>query len=395
VALAVFINTMGTGMFLTGGVLFFTRSVGLTATQVGLGLSIAGLVSLFAGIPLGHLADRYGPREVLIATLICEAAAMSAFLVIRSFAFFLAAICVSEFALVGSNACRGAIIQRVGGQDAPRFRALLRSITNAGVAIGALVASFALHADTRAAYLTLFALDTCSFLLSALVIARLPHLAPLPRPAGAGRWIALRDVPYLAVTAINGLLSLHTSILLVVLPLWVAAHTGAPRWVVAASFVVNTAMIVMYQVRASRAIRDPAEAGRALRRSGFVFLVACLVFATTGWLSPWAATAVLLVGVASYTVGELWQQAGAFELSFGLANDYAVGQYQGVFALGQGLAQALGPALLTVLCLGLGAGGWLAVGCFLVVTGILAPPLVRHAVARRLPLRTVEPGGQQ
>lgn len=66
------------------------------------------------------------------------------------------------------------------------------------------------------------------------MIARLPHFAPSPRRPGPDRWVALRDVPYLAVTAVNGLLSLPASILLVVLPLWIDAHTGAPRWVVAA-----------------------------------------------------------------------------------------------------------------------------------------------------------------
>lgn len=42
---------------MTGLTIFFTRSVGLAPTRVGLELSIAGLVGLLAGVLIGALAD--------------------------------------------------------------------------------------------------------------------------------------------------------------------------------------------------------------------------------------------------------------------------------------------------------------------------------------------------
>ena len=53
-ALATLVNTMGNGLFLTGSVLFFTRVIGLSPAQVGLGLSAAGICGMVAGIPLGR-----------------------------------------------------------------------------------------------------------------------------------------------------------------------------------------------------------------------------------------------------------------------------------------------------------------------------------------------------
>ena len=60
-AFVVLANTFGFGLVITSMVLYFTRVVHLSAVQVGLGMTIAGLVGLIAGVPIGDLADRHGP----------------------------------------------------------------------------------------------------------------------------------------------------------------------------------------------------------------------------------------------------------------------------------------------------------------------------------------------
>ncbi|MFE3580637.1 MFS transporter [Streptomyces vinaceus] len=73
-----FVYTVGSGLYLTAGVLYFTQAVHLPAPQVGLGLGIAGLLSLAVGIAVGHLADRRGARGVYAATLVVQALATAA-----------------------------------------------------------------------------------------------------------------------------------------------------------------------------------------------------------------------------------------------------------------------------------------------------------------------------
>ena len=46
------------------------------------------------------------------------------------------------------------------------------------------------------------------------------------------RWVALADAPYLAVTAVNAVISINYGIFTVVLPLWITTHTDVPRWTV-------------------------------------------------------------------------------------------------------------------------------------------------------------------
>jgi MFS family permease len=61
------VDALGTGLFLAVSTLFFVNQVGLSATQVGLGLSVAGAVGFFASVPVGSLGDRFSARNVLIA----------------------------------------------------------------------------------------------------------------------------------------------------------------------------------------------------------------------------------------------------------------------------------------------------------------------------------------
>ena len=48
---------------MTGSAVFFTQVVGLSAAQVGLGLTIAGVASFIAAYPMGKVVDRFGPKR--------------------------------------------------------------------------------------------------------------------------------------------------------------------------------------------------------------------------------------------------------------------------------------------------------------------------------------------
>src|SRR5206468_952041 len=85
---------------------------------------------------------------------------------------------------------------------------------------------------------------------------------------------------------------------------------------------------------------------------------------------------LVLVGVVIHTIGEIWQSAGGFELSFALAPQHAVGQYQGLFGMGLGLGVTVGPALLIGLCVDWGTPGWWVVGALFAVTGLTVPAVV-------------------
>ncbi|MEU0414680.1 hypothetical protein ABZ307_43895 [Streptomyces griseorubiginosus] len=93
-----FIYTIGSGLYLTAGVLFFTEAVHLPAGQVGFGLGIAGLLALALGVAVGHLADRHGARGISAATLVVQALATACFVLADSFWPFALAVCAAAAA---------------------------------------------------------------------------------------------------------------------------------------------------------------------------------------------------------------------------------------------------------------------------------------------------------
>ena len=55
-------------------------------------------------------------------------------------------------------------------------------------------------------------------------------------------------------TVLVSVFAMHFVVMEVALPLWVAGHTEAPRWIVAVVFGVNTVAVALLQVRFSRTV---------------------------------------------------------------------------------------------------------------------------------------------
>ncbi|WP_172381887.1 MFS transporter [Streptomyces sp. MNP-20] len=389
-ALSNFVNTLGSGLYLTAGVLYFTQAVALPTGQVGLGLGIAGLVSLAAGVAVGHLADRRGARGVYVGTLVVQALATAGFVLADSFWPFVLAVCAATGAKAAGVAARSPLVRHYGGDRPQEFRAYLRAVTNVGISLGALLAGVAVQVGTLTAYHLLVAGNALAFAASAAVLLPLPPVAPAPAAPGPRR-AALRDRPYLVLTALDGVMAIQFKVLTVALPLWLAEATAAPLSLVSVTMLVNTLIVVALQVRASRGVDSPAAGGRAYRRSGVAFLGSCSLISLSAGVPAWAAVTLLVTAVVVHAVGELWHAAAGFEVSFALAPPHATGQYLGVFGLGAGLAEALGPTLLISLCITWGRPGWYVLGALFAVTGLAAPLAVRWA--RRAPSPSAPGGG--
>ncbi|WP_184976975.1 MFS transporter [Micromonospora sp. CNZ286] len=396
-AYATLVNTVGAGLWLAGGALYLTRDVGLSATSVGAGLTVAGLVGLSASVPLGALADRWDPRTLRAVLQVGQAVAALAYLLVGSFPAFLAVAVPEALLAAGNLAVRAALVAAVGGPDGRVHAfATLRAVANLGITVGTALAGIALAVDTHRAYQVLIVGNAATYLLSAALLLRLP---PQPVaaawPAGAAHRSAgphgptgtrrgpLRDGRFLAVSGVSAVLSTHVTVLVLVVPLWTVDRAGAPPPVVSAVLLANTVLTVLLAVRLSRGAERAAPAARKLRRAGLVLAAATPLYAATAVLPVLPAVVLLLVATAVWTVGDLWHGAAGAGLAYDLAPPGAIGAYQGADGLLAGLAQALGRGLLTLLVLGGGPVGWLVLGGILAAAGLAAPALARRAIANR------------
>ncbi|MFJ3793228.1 MFS transporter [Kitasatospora sp. NPDC090091] len=381
---ASFVSRVGNGLFNTAAVLYFTFVVHLPATQVGVGLTIAGLSGLAAGIPAGNLADRYGPRAVWLTALALQAVTMAAFVCIDSWLAFTLVATLDRLAATSGGAAGGALVARVGGERPAAFRARLRTLNNLGVVVGTLGAAVAIQIDTRAAYTALILANAASFALAGLIaFMGVPNYRPLPRPEEHRQWSVLADRPYVSFVALYSAMGLQYQTVSLLLPIWLAAHTDAPRWTVAAVYAINSGVCVLLQSRLGSKVETPRQGGRAFRLAGLLFLLSCPLMALTADVPAWVALALAVLAVCIHSVGEVWESSAGFALGFGLAPDHAQGQYQGLFGIGFNAGQALAPVVLTGAVLALGHTGWLLLGVFFAVLGATGPAVAAWAERTR------------
>jgi MFS family permease len=389
-AAATLVNTFGNGLMYTTNALYFTRIVGLSPAQVGIGLTCAGFAGMISGIPLGHLGDRVGPRELQIVLVAVVAALTLLYTLVQSFWQFAVLASVVVFFEAGTRSTRGALIARaVPSERRVYARAYLRSITNIGITLGAALAGIALHLDTAAAYKTLIVLDALTYVGAAVVMLWLPHVRAVSAAHSASGLQALRDRPYVAMVLVSAILGMHFGLIEIGMPLWVSGHTSAPRSLVSLLFIVNTVAVVAFQVRASRGIDTAAAGARSMARAGWVLLVACVLFAVADGPARWAAIAILVAAAAVHVYGEILQSAGTFCLTMELAPEHAQGQYQGLAGTGMTLSFMLAPAVVAFLPLGLGRPGWLVLGGLFVVAGMALVPVTAWAERTRVRYATV------
>lgn len=395
-ALAQLANSIGDGAYYVTSALYFTHVVGLAPARVGLGLTVAWAVGSLAGVPLGRVADRRGARGAAVLLAVGTAAAVGSFLVVRGSVPFVLAACAYATAQSGLAAARQALLAGlVTAGERTGLLAHLQATLNAGLAVGAGVGGLALQAGSRAAYLGVFALDAASFLMCAALLLRLPAVAPVAVGEGRergglrgrptrerDRLGVVRDQPYVVVALLNTVLLLRMPLLSLGLPLWIAERTTAPAWLVSALFVLNTGAVMLFQVRTARGVTGLGSATRAVRRSGWVMLAACAVFALSGGVPRWPAVGFLVVGAVLQVVAEMGQSAGSWQLSFDLAPVDRVGEYQGFFGTGVTVARTLGPLLLTSLLVGWGTPGWLLLGGATVGASYAMGPATRWAAGR-------------
>ena len=381
---ASFVSRVGNGLFNTAAVLYFTLVVHLPAAQVGVGLTIAGLTGLLAGVPAGNLADRYGPRTVWLTSLAMQTATMAAFVLIHSWVTFTLIATLDRLAATASGAAGGALIARAGGERPAAFRARLRTFVNLGVVLGTLGAGFAVSANTRPAYTALILANAASFACAGLIaLIGLPNYRPLPRREEHHRAAVLADRPFVTFTVLYGAMGLQYQTVSLLLPIWLSAHTDAPRWTVAAVYAVSSGVCVLLQSRIGSRIETPRQGGRAFRVAGLLFLVSCPLMALTADVPAWVAPGLAILAVCVHSLGEVWESSAGFALGFGLAPDHAQGQYQGLFGIGFDAGQALAPVILTTAVLGLGHAGWLLLGGFFAALGAAGPPVAAWAERTR------------
>lgn len=151
------------------------------------------------------------------------------------------------------NAATGGLIAQVtSGSSRVEARARLRSVTNIGVSLGALLGGIALQIGTSSAFRMLLLTDAGVCYLAALLVLPIKINQARVTPARKTRKHILPDSRYLIVSGINAVISLHFDLVSYLLPIWVSLRTDAPGAIASIAVIIDTAVVVLFQVPVSK-----------------------------------------------------------------------------------------------------------------------------------------------
>ncbi|MCH8612178.1 MFS transporter [Arsenicicoccus dermatophilus] len=381
---ALTVDAIGSGVFMPLSMLYFLRTTDLRLEQVGAAVSIAAAVALPVVLLVGQLVDRLGPRSMLLAANAIQATAYAGFLLVHDVAgmqtvTILAAL--GQACFWGSFGPMLAAITREGEREL--WYGFVGALRNLGFAVGGLVAGLVIAVGTTTAYHGVVVANAVSFALALVLLADVPVQAPA-RTAGqhplAGLGMVLRDAPYAVLLVANLGYALCGLALNYAMPVYAADRLQLPGWVTGAIYTLNTVLVGLGQGLVVRAMTGHRR-HRVLALAGVAFVVGFGLLAVAGRAGAGLASAVVLVAVAVYTLGELLGGPVLSTVAVDSRPAELRGTYLSAYQLSWNVAGIIGPAAFAWL---LGRGDepvWLALAASSVV-GIAVTPLL----ARVLPV---------
>jgi len=338
--LGAFVNRAG-AMVMPFLALYLTQSRGSPTSVATSIMGVFGVGSVFASIAGGWLADRFGRKPVMIASLIGAAGTIQ--IVPRLDTELGVMLAVLAFSLAG-EAYRPAASAMLGDlttpESRPRAYALFYVAINLGFTAGAAVGG-ALAAHS---YDLLFLVEGVTALAYALMIALFlaetrPEVSLTPsETASKGALVhILQNRIFLLFLLANLLIGLMFNQAFTTLPLSMAA-VGIPPQTYGQVMAVNGVLIVLVQL---------PLASRLSRADRGVWMVVAALFLTLGFgLTGAFDTPVTIAGcVILWTIGEMILASLNQTVVGDLAPVEFRARYFGTFALSMGLAMSIGPPL--------------------------------------------------
>jgi MFS family permease len=387
---AMFIDALGSGLFVPFSLLYFHTVASLPFQVVGIMLTIAAILSLPMTLVTGILVDRIGTRRVLVVSELLLVAGFLGYLLVRAVpALFAAALIATAGDRMFWVAQPTMIAEIAGRGEQDRWYGLVGSVRMAGLSIGGLLAGFVISVGSVLAFQVLAGADALSFLV--VFVLFLPLLRErtrcgIERLQTSGYRLIIRDRPFIVLVISNIAFILCIFMLTTALPVYTIEALRAPAWTVGIVLALNTVLMAGGQTLTVRLL-EPHSRTRVLVAAGLVWsgssgMLALALIVPRLLLVPYLITVVIV-----YTFAELMHAPTANALAAQAGHSALRGRYVAAYQLSWGIGIALTPALFTLLFARGSALPWV------VLTGLtLVATLAIHQLERRLPAQAIRMG---
>jgi MFS family permease len=340
------INSTGGAMVWPFLTVYMRQHLGVPLTSITLLFTLNSAAGLIATSIAGPAVDRFGRKIAMGLSLAGSCGvyfAMSGADTLPAWAVLMTALgIIWPLYRVGADAMVADMIEperRAGAY------ALLRVISNAGVAVGPMIGGFLSAVSYDYAF---FGAVAANLAFLVLLLGSVRETLPQQRGriladnAGSGYGPVLRDLPFLAFCSIYVLATMPASIMMTLLAVYAKENFGVPESQYGFIMATNALMVVLFQYMVTRR----SEGYPPLRVLTFgALLYACGV----GSVALGHGFLAFVLSMAILTGGELLLVPTATALAANLAPADMRGRYMGLFGItwniGFGIAPVIGGLL--------------------------------------------------
>ncbi|QIK05394.1 MFS transporter [Streptomyces sp. ID38640] len=374
---AMVVDALGSGVWITFSLLYFTYGQGMALTAAGSALSAGSLTALLAGgLAAGVLTDRMGPFPAAVLSCAIRAVAFPCYLLADSPATVAVTACAISFGDRLYWAAHAGLVGSVTTEEHEQRRlfALMNSLRNVGLGVGALAVALAAsfeEADGTALWHLIPLVNAVSFAVAGVMFRWVGRgsgpvaSSQAGHRTGASYRGVLANRRFLAFTGATLSLTLSSVAFDSILPVYLRS-LGLPLWMPPVVYVLSCVAIPACQPLAlSLGRRYPPMRLMALAAALVAVSLGALVL--LGSLAGVAGTVLIVLLVLVFSLGEAVFGAVAMTLVLSFATPQDAGRYSALYQLAWGLSGALGPGVHTLLFSVSGSAPWAVMACALLV----------------------------
>jgi len=347
------VNFFGYGLILPFEIIYLHRARGFPTATAGLVLAAVMGTAAVVTPPSGALLDRFRAKPILIVGSLASALGFAGFAFVdRPWQAFACSAVGGAGIGVAGTANRVLSLTLVTADQRPSSIALGRVANNLGLGSGATVAGFIVaSADHLRAFQALYLFDAITYAAFALIVlAAVPSPrranTAVPSDSGTGFRAVARDRLFLILIAAHMVLAIvGIAFFANILAPFAKAHTPVGPSEIGVFFLLNTFVVVVAQVPATRVLKRMRRTHAFAATSGLWAIALLAVLLATLTRSTLAATTVLCAVAIVFAIGECAYFIVLAPVVAELAPPHLLGRYMSLYSLTGTAGLALGPAV--------------------------------------------------
>jgi MFS family permease len=335
-----FIGAVGGSLVWPFLTVYLRQRLEIPLTTVGLLFAISSGVGLFSQAIWGPVVDRYGRKVAMVAGLSNEVVVMMGFALLGSLDAYAVLIAMSGLiepaSRIGSDAMIADLVEPAKRTSA---YALLRMVSNAGVAIGPAVGGFLAATSYLLTFSSAAVGATIALLLVVILVRETkPELTEAEENEAKGRGYVyiFQDLRFISFCLASILLWMAYEPFMQLLPVYMKESYGILESGFGLIMTVNALMVVLFQfavTRVTERYRDAYVMAAGAFWTGLGALAAAV--ANNFWL--------FLLSMVILTIGELIWAPTSISFVARIAPIDMRGRYMGIYGMVGGIAWGLGP----------------------------------------------------